>query len=90
MYIKISNLSKYFRMFKRQPGLKGAITSFFNRDYSDFYALKNIYLSNRRALEFFARKGDWHTLGYCSKVKSLDAWGEGERVAYFVYKITRK
>ena len=42
MNIKISNLSKYFRIFKRQPGLKGALISFFNRKYSDFYALKNI------------------------------------------------
>ena len=40
----------------------------------DILKSKNISLSNRRALEFFARRGDWHTLGYSSLVKSLDAW----------------
>ena len=44
MYIKISNLSKSFKMFKRSAGLKGAVKSFFNRKYSDFFALKNINL----------------------------------------------
>ena len=42
MYIKISNLTKSFKMFKRSAGLKGAFKSFFNRQYANFYALKNI------------------------------------------------
>ena len=45
MYIRTSNLSKSFKMFKRSAGLKGALKSFFNRKYSDFYALKNINLT---------------------------------------------
>jgi len=44
MYIKISNLSKSFKMFKRAAGLKGAFKSFFNRQYSHFSALNNIDL----------------------------------------------
>ena len=44
MYIKISNLTKSFKMFKRAAGLKGAFKSFFNRKYTNFYALKNINL----------------------------------------------
>ena len=42
MYIKISNLTKSFKMFKRSAGLKGAFKSFFNRQYTNFHALKNI------------------------------------------------
>ena len=42
MYIKISNLTKSFKMFKRSAGLKGAFKSFFNRKYTNFHALKNI------------------------------------------------
>jgi len=45
MEIEIKNLSKSFRMFKRSPGLKGALKSFFNRKYSDFYALTSIDLN---------------------------------------------
>ena len=44
MYIKISNLSKSFKMFKRSAGLKGALSSFFNRKYTNFFALKKINL----------------------------------------------
>ena len=44
MYIKISDLSKSFKMFKRSAGLRGALKSFFNRRYSHFFALKNINL----------------------------------------------
>ena len=44
MYIKISDLSKSFKMFKRSAGLRGALKSFFNRKYSHFFALKNINL----------------------------------------------
>ena len=31
-------------------------------------------LSNYRALEFFARSGDWQTYAYVSEVKNLSAW----------------
>ena len=31
-------------------------------------------LGNYQALEFFARRGDWQTTVYASKVKSLHAW----------------
>ena len=44
MYIQISNLTKSFKMFKRSAGLKGALKSFINRQYSNFFALKNISL----------------------------------------------
>lgn len=33
-----------------------------------------IDLGSCRALEFFAREGDWHTTVYASKVARLDAW----------------
>lgn len=44
MYIKINNLTKSFKLFKRPAGLKGAIKSFFNREYQTFTALDNINL----------------------------------------------
>ena len=44
MFIKIENLSKSFKIFKRNPGLKEAIKSFFKRNYFIFDALKNINL----------------------------------------------
>ena len=44
MNITINNLTKSFRMFKRSAGLKGAVKSFFKRNYSDFYALTDINL----------------------------------------------
>jgi hypothetical protein len=31
-------------------------------------------MSSYRALEFFAREGDWHTKSYAHLVRSLDAW----------------
>ena len=47
-------------------------------------ALNNVvqYLQTKRrldfsqlnALEFFARKGNWHTLSYANKVSSITAW----------------
>ena len=45
MYIKVKDLSKSFKLFKRQAGLKAAFKSFLNRDYQNFYALKNINLN---------------------------------------------
>ncbi len=44
MYIKINNLSKSFKLFKRSAGLKSALKSFFNREYQVFTALENINL----------------------------------------------
>ena len=46
MFIKIENLSKSFKIFKRNPGLKEAIKSFLKRDYFIFDALKNIRVLN--------------------------------------------
>ena len=43
--IKVSNISKSFKTYNRTPGIKGALKSFFNRQYTDFHALKNINLN---------------------------------------------
>ena len=45
MSIKVSNISKSFKTYNRKPGLKGALKSFFNRQYTYFHALKNIDLN---------------------------------------------
>ena len=45
MSIKVSNISKSFKTYNRDPGIKGALKSFFNRQYTDFHALKNINLN---------------------------------------------
>ena len=42
MPIEVNELSKHFRLFKRDAGLRGAVSSFFNRKYEDFHALHNI------------------------------------------------
>ena len=42
MPIQVNELSKYFKMFKREAGLSGAFRSFFNRKYETFHALKDI------------------------------------------------
>ena len=44
-FIEVKNLTKYFTIFKRSPGLKGAIKSFINRKYEDFYAVNNCSLN---------------------------------------------
>ena len=44
MSIKVKNISKSFKTYDRNPGLKGAFKSFFNRQYKDFHALTNINL----------------------------------------------
>ncbi len=44
MSIKVKNISKSFKTYNRDPGLKGAFKSFFNRQYTNFHALKNINL----------------------------------------------
>ena len=43
--IKVNNISKSFKTYNRDPGIKGALKSFFNRKYTDFHALKNIDLN---------------------------------------------
>ena len=45
MFIQIKNLTKSFKLFKRNAGLKGAIKSFFNREYEYFTALNDINLN---------------------------------------------
>ena len=44
MSIKVKSISKSFKTYDRNPGLKGAFKSFFNREYKDFHALTNINL----------------------------------------------
>ena len=44
MPIKINELSKLFRLFKREAGLMGAVQSFLNRKYEEFHALSKISL----------------------------------------------
>ena len=44
-FIEVNNLTKYFKIFKRTPGLKGAIKSFINRKYENCYAVKNCSLN---------------------------------------------
>ena len=43
--IKVNNISKSFKTYNRDTGIKGALKSFFNRQYTDFHALKNINLN---------------------------------------------
>ena len=45
MLIQVNNLSKSFKIFKRKPGIKGALKSFLKRDYHLFHALTNINLN---------------------------------------------
>ena len=42
MPIQVNELSKHFKMFKREAGLSGAFRSFFNRKYETFHALTDI------------------------------------------------
>jgi ABC-2 type transport system ATP-binding protein len=44
MAIQVTELTKKFRIFKREAGLKGAAKSFFKRNYEDFYALTDVNL----------------------------------------------
>ena len=39
-FIEVNELKKSFKLFKREPGLKGAVQSFFNRKYEQLYAVK--------------------------------------------------
>ena len=45
MFIKVKNLSKSFKLFKREAGLRGAVRSFLKRNYHQFTALDDINLS---------------------------------------------
>ena len=45
MLIKVENIKKSFKLFKRDAGLKGSVKSFFNRKYEEFIALQNINLN---------------------------------------------
>jgi len=40
--IQVNNLSKTFRLYKKAPGLSGAIRSVFSRKYTDFSALSQV------------------------------------------------
>ena len=40
--IRVSNLSKTFRTFKRREGIKGSIRDLFYRDYQTLVAVDNI------------------------------------------------
>ena len=44
MLISVKDISKSFTSFKREAGLKGALSSFVNRKYEIFHALRNINL----------------------------------------------
>ena len=44
MIIDVRNIGKTFKAFHREPGLKGAINSFFKRNYKNFNVLNNINL----------------------------------------------
>jgi len=45
MAIKVENISKSFKTYNRDPGLKGAFKSFLNRKYTNFHALTDINLN---------------------------------------------
>ncbi|SVE00330.1 uncharacterized protein METZ01_LOCUS453184, partial [marine metagenome] len=45
MPIQVNELSKHFRLFKREAGLSGAIRSFIHRKYENFHALNKISLN---------------------------------------------
>ena len=44
-FITVNHLSKQFKIFKREAGLKGALKSFLNRKYENVYAVKDCSLS---------------------------------------------
>ena len=45
MFIKINNINKNFKLFKREAGLAGSLKSFFNRKYEYFTALNDVNLN---------------------------------------------
>ncbi len=40
--ITVKNLKKYYRVYKKEPGLKGSVKSLFNRKYEDVKAVNDI------------------------------------------------
>ena len=44
-FIEVNNIVKYFTIFKRAPGLKGAFQSFLNRKYENCYAVRECSLT---------------------------------------------
>ena len=40
--IEFTNISKTYRVAKRQAGMKNAVKSFFSREYNDIHALKDV------------------------------------------------
>ncbi len=40
--IKVTNLSKSFKIYKKQAGLRGSLKSLFHREYEQIRAVKNI------------------------------------------------
>ena len=48
MFIELNNISKSFKLFKREAGLKGALKSFIKRNYQEFHALTNINLKIKK------------------------------------------
>ena len=47
-FIEVNKIVKYFKIFKRAPGLKGAFQSFLNRKYENCYAVKECSLSIKK------------------------------------------
>ncbi len=45
MVISVNNLSKYYRVYKKEPGLLGSVKSLFNRKYYDAKAVDDISFS---------------------------------------------
>ena len=45
MFIQVKDISKSFKIYKREAGLKAAFKSFLKREYHFFHALENINLN---------------------------------------------
>lgn len=43
--IKVKNLKKYYRVYQKEPGLRGSIKSLFHRQYQDVKAVNDISIS---------------------------------------------
>ena len=51
-FIEVKHLSKQFKIFKREAGLKGAIQSFFNRKYEYVYAVQDCSLNINEGFKY--------------------------------------
>lgn len=40
--IKVESLTRTFRQYQKQPGIKGTFNNFFNRKYYDIHAVNNV------------------------------------------------